>query len=451
VFFSSLTFARDLSCAKTVSMNTTPPDHLARPRFQRAERSQVKMQCFALDQMLRADHSARSIWQFVESLDLSPLYAEIKAVKGHVGRPPADPKIPMALWLLATTEGIGSARKLAELCTRDLAYMWICGDVGVNHHLLSDFRTEHVEFLDQLLTDSVATLLHQDLITLETVSQDGMRVRAHAGSSSFRRRKTLKTCLQEARKQIDTLREENEADSSGCDRRTTAAQKRVARERKERVEKALDELVEVEGKMERRKKGSSETARASTTDPEARRMKMACGGFRPAYNVEFATTNNTRVIVGAYVTNSGSDGGQMSPMIEQIEARFGQRPREYLVDGGFSTLDDIERVEKGGSKVYAPIKDEEKKRLHGQDPFSRRKRDSDEIANWRKRMGTQEARAKYSERASTAEYPNAVCRNRGLQQFLLRGLRKVRAVTLWYALAYNFTRMQALCAPNAET
>lgn len=409
------------------------------------------MQFFALDQMLPDDHRARSIWQFVDSLDLFLLYQQIKAVEGHAGRDPVDPKILLALWLLATTEGIGSARKLADLCTRDLAYMWICGDVGVNHHLLSDFRTAPVEFLDQLLTDSVATLLHQDLISLERVSQDGMRVRAHAGSSSFRRRKTLKKCQQEAQEQVDALRAEQEADSSACDRRTQAARERGARERKERVEKALQELGEVEAKMEKRKKSSSETARASTTDPEARRMKMACGGFRPAYNVEFATTNNTRVIVGVSVINSGSDGSQMSPMIDQIEERFSQRPREYLVDGGFSTLEDIELAEQAGTTVYAPVKDEEKKRTQGEDPFARRKKDSDAIAHWRERMGTTEAREKYRERASTAEYPNAVCRNRGLQQFLVRGLRKVKAVALWHALAYNLTRISALHAPIPET
>lgn len=419
-------------------------DFQGKARFQRAERFQVEMQFLALDQMLPRDHQARAIWQFVEALDLTAFYDLIKAREGHVGRNPVDPRILLALWLLATTEGIGSARKLNDLCTRDVAYMWICGGVGVNYHLLSDFRTAHVELLDRLLTDSVSTLLHQGLISLERVAQDGMRVRASAGSSSFRRRKTLGKCRQEARRQIEALRQEQAADPAAADRRSTSARQRAVCERTERVEKALSELAEVEEKMERRKKGSNEKARVSTTDPESRRMKMAGGGFRPAYNVEFATTGGSRVIVGVDVVNSGSDGGQMSPMVDQIGERYGVRPREYLADGGFSTLDDIQSLEQAGTKVYAPVKDEEKKRAVGIDPFAPRKRDSDEVAAWRQRMGTDEAKDTYRQRASTAEFPNAVCRNRGLQQFLVRGLEKVKAVALWHALAFNLTRITAL-------
>ena len=427
----------------------TPPSVQGKPRFQRAERLQVEMQFLALDQMLPYDHPARAIWQFVDALELSAFYDLIQAREGHAGRDPIDPKILLTLWLLATTEGVGSARKLSDLCTRDVAYLWVCGGVGVNYHRPSDFRTAHVELLDQLLTDSVATLLHQRLVSLERVAQDGMRVRASASSSSFRRRKTLEKCRQEACEQIAALHEEQGADPAGADRRSTAARQRAARERADRIDQALSELAQLEEKKERREKGSSEKARTSTTDPEARPMKMACGGFRPAYNVEFATTGESRVIVGVDVVHSGSDGGQMSPMVDQVVNRYGVRPRQYLADGGFSTIDDIQSLEQAGTEVYAPVKDPQKKRSVGVDPFARRKRDSDEVAAWRQRMGTDEAQAIYRERASTAEFPNAVCRNRGLQQFLVRGLKKVKAVALWHALAFNLTRTTALRAVAA--
>jgi transposase len=269
------------------------------PRFSRPERLQVEMRFLALEQLLPADHRARAVWQFVESLDLSPFYAQIKAVEGGVGRTPVDPRLLMSMWMLATLEGISSARKLAELSTRDMAYLWICGGVGVNHHLLSDFRTDHVHFLDQLLTDSVAALLHQNLVTLDRVAQDGMRVRAHAGTSSFRRRASLEDCQKQAREQVELLRRESEAeDKSSGDRRTKAARQRAAEEKEERIQKALRELKELQVRKEQRKKGEGENARVSTTDPEARKMKMADGGFRPGYNVQFATTCEGRVIVG---------------------------------------------------------------------------------------------------------------------------------------------------------
>jgi transposase len=400
----------------------------------------------ALDALLPTDHRARVVWAYVDSLDLSPLYAKIRAVEGQAGRDAVDPKILMALWLFATIEAVSSARQLDRLCNRDLAYLWICGGVGVNYHLLSDFRTAHGEFLDQLLTDTVATLMHQELVTLEVVAQDGMRVRASAGGSSFRRRKTLEKCREEAREQVRKLREEseNEADAAASDARREAAQKRAATDRETRIERALEELEQLHEQKEKKKKGTGKTARSSMTDPEARKMKMADGGFRPAYNVQFATDGDARVIVGVDVTNSGSDGGQMSPMHEQVRQRYDKTPDQYLVDGGFAGSEEITKVERRGSQVLAPILGEEKLREKGIDPYSRQPKDSDESFAFRQRMATDEAKARYKDRPSIAEFPNAECRNRGLSQFRVRGLEKVKTVTLWYALTFNFMRMMNL-------
>ncbi len=432
-----------------MNTNTTNTDHggaSAKPRFQRAQRRQIEWRPLSLDQMLPAEHTARQVWAYVESLDLSELYRQIRAVEGHVGRDPIDPKILVALWLYATVDGVGRARRLDRLCTEHFAYLWLCGGVSVNYHTLSDFRVQHAEILDRLLTQSVTTLLHQGLIELNRVAQDGMRVRAAAGSSSFRRRPSLEECLKEAEAHLEDLKREADQDAAAEDRRVKAAQERAVRERVERVQAALDELPEVEQKMEHRKKGSSEKARASTTDPEARRMKMPDGGVRPAYNVQFATTTETLVIVGTDVTNSGGDGGRMSPMIEQIEKSYGTRPEEYLADGGFSTLEDIETLESSQTKVYTPVKNEEQKRQKGDDPFARRKGDSDEVAAWRERMGTESAKEIYKQRSATAEFPNAGCRNRGLMQFVVRGLQKTKAVSVWHALAHNFQRTLSLRA-----
>jgi transposase len=425
---------------------TPPPEGVGRPRVQRANRLQVTFRAVALDQLLPPDHAARAVWAYVEGMGLSDLYHDIRAVERHPGRPPIDPMILMTLWLYATVEGVGSARELDRLCKDHVAYQWICGDVSVNYHTLADFRTEHADLLDRLISQSVATLMHQGLVDLKRVAQDGMRVRASAGSSSFRRRVSLEKCLAEAEAQVTALKDELEADPGAATKRQQAARERAAREQAERVGEALKELAKLEPKMEARKKGSQEKARASTTDPDARRMKMADGGFRPAYNVEFATDVASQVIVGVDVVNAGSDGGQMLPMVEQIEARYQQTPEEYLVDGGFATVDDIEAVggPDRGTTIYTPVKDEEKKQKAGVDPFAPRPRDSEPVAAWRARMGTEEAKEIYKDRAATAECVNAQARNRGLQQFRVRGLLKARAVALWYALAHNIMRSVAL-------
>jgi len=416
-----------------------------RPRVQRANRHQVAMRTVALDGLLPEDHQARLVWQYVEGLDFWPLYEQIRAVEGNAGRDAIDPKILMALWLYATLDGVGSARQLDRLCRDHVAYQWICGEVSVNYHTLSDFRTAHTEFLDELLTQSVATLVHQDLVTLDRVAQDGMRVRANAGAASFRRGKTLEECQREAQEQVKSLDDELEADPGASSKRQQAARRRAARERSERIRRALEELSEVASK---KKAADRDNARASTTDPEARVMKMADGGFRPAHNVQFASDTDSQVITGVDVVNTGSDQGQMSPMVEQHQDRYGRAPDEVLVDGGFAKHEDIEKVSspENGTVVYAPV---QKPKKDERDRHVPRPGDSEVIAEWRRRMGMAAAKEIYKERASTAECVNAIARNRGLRQFLVRGLSKVRAVALWFALAHNLMRAVALRAQPA--
>jgi len=252
-------------------------------------------------------------------VDLTELYDLIKASDDSVGRDAIDPRILFALWLLATIEGFTSARRLADLTTRDIPYMWICGGVSVNYHRLSDFRVDHGDLLEQIMVDSIGVLLHQDLVTLQSVAQDGMRVRASAGAASFRREQTLDECLAQAENHLQKLKEQEDDDPSGDDRRAKAAAKRAAREKVERIARAKEELAALnERRKKNRVKPTTKEPRASTTDPQAQRMKMPDGGFRPAFNVQFATDGESRMVVGVDVVQAGGDQGQMAPMHEKV-------------------------------------------------------------------------------------------------------------------------------------
>jgi transposase len=424
-------------------------------RIVEARRDQVELQVVDLESLLPAEHPARMVWAFVQGLDLGPLYARIKAVEGHAGRPAGDPKVFMALWLYATLEGVGSARALDRLCGEHHAYRWIRGGVEVNYHTLSDFRVAHVKFLDELLTRSVAALMLNGTVTLNRVAQDGVRVRASAGSGSFRRRKTLKRFLGQAEEQVQRLREELQADPAAASRREQAAWQRAARERQQRVSRALAELDTIEsqraGKDARgrkrkgppRKGGGAPPAprpepRVSISDPQARVMKGADGGFRPSYNAHFSTDTGSQIIVGVGVTNQAADWDQLPPMLEQLRTRYGRCPQQALVDGGFARFQSIDAATQLGSEVFAPIPVHKRATL---DPHQPHPRDTPAIVAWRRRMATPEAKTTYKQRAATAECVNAQARNRGLRQFLVRGLDKVRAVLLWYALAHNLRRM----------
>jgi transposase len=416
------------------------------PRLVLANRSQMELRAVDLESLLPMDHPARAVWDFVESLDLSPLYAQVKSVEGVAGRPAIDPRIFLALWLFATLEGVGSARALERLTRQHDAYRWILGGVLVNHHSLSDFRVQHGEFLDGVLTQSVAVLMERGLVTLKRVSQDGIRVRANAGAASFRRQPSLERCLQEAQEQVESLRQELEHDPEATSRRQASARLRAVEDRQRRVKEALAQMPKVATK---KPAAEQEKARVSTTDAEARVMKMGDGGFRPSYNGQFAVDTESQIVVGVEVSNSGSDQGQLVPMIEQLQKRYEVIPSESLVDGGFAGLKDVEKASELGTVVYAPVAQPKDKT---RDPYVPLASDSPATAQWRRRMGTPEAKEIYKQRAATVECVNALARNRGLQRLLVRGLDKARTILLWFAIAHNLRRtlsLDASCAMSA--
>jgi transposase len=424
-----------------------------KPRLRVPVRDQMKMRWESLDDLLEADHPARIVWAAVCTLDLKSWLNEIKAIERHVGRDATDPRLLVALWVFATLKGIGSARELARLCAECLPYQWLCGGVSVNYHMLSDFRSQGGEKWDELLTQIVATLLDADLVKMDRVAQDGMRVRASAGSSSFRRHGRLEEFLEAAREQVETLKKLAEEDGPELTRRQRAARQRAARERQQRIEDAMRECEELQKQREASAKLSGRKvveARASTTDPQARIMKFPDGGCRPGYNFQFATDTQSSVIVGVEVNNAGNDGAQLPPMLDQLEERYERVPGEALVDGDFATIDAIDQATERDCTVYAPVKGEEKQRAAGKDPHARKKGDSEATAAWRSRMGTEEAKLIYRLRAQTAEWVNAQCRNRGLRHMPVRGQPKCRIVALLFAITHNLFVAEKLRTVTAK-
>src|SRR3954453_6019677 len=428
-------------------------------RLRMAERRQVELRAISLEDLVPADHRVRLVWRFVEGLDLSGFQAAIKAVEGQPGHPPADPRILVALWLFATIEGIGSARAVARLCDEHiayqwLAYQWLCGCGGMNAKKLADFRVDHGTLLERLLVDSFTALVRAGVASLARIAQDGVRVRASAGAASFRRDSTLEGCRSAAEQAVRDLRAEVNGDPGALSRRQAAARQRAAEERERRGREGLAVTRELRAQQEEKARREAERAarqaatageaapakerpkepRASTTDAQARIMKMADGGYRPAYNVQFASDTRSGAIAGVSVDTVGSDMGKMAPMNEALAADYGQRPGQHLADGGFAKLADIADLAHAGGVVYVPVPTP---RNAERDRYAPLPGDPPEVAAWRERMNTDDAKAIYKERAQTAECANAQARNRGLKQFLVRGLEAVTATALWYALAHN--------------
>jgi transposase len=411
--------------------SASPAERMAHLRLRRVQRDQVAPIPARLADLIPPDHLARLIWEAIVRLDLTAFYEPIQVVEGEAGKAATDPQILVALWTFATSQGETSARKLDRLCVEHLAYIWLCGGVAMNYHTLSDFRTKHRQALDDLMTQILGRLAHAGLIEFEHFTQDGIRVRAGAGAASFHRQATLEQNLAEAQALLATLAEPPAEGAEEATPREQAAQRRAAEERLERLEAALAEMPAAQATKPETERGE---ARVSSTDPQARVMKMPDGGFRPAYNIQFATDTAHLVIAGVEVTNAGTDKAEMVPMLDQVQERLARLPKDWIIDGGFVTLPAIEQ---GAARVriLAPVpapKDP------ARDPALPLATDSPAVAEWRTRMATPEAKATYPLRAATSECVNAQARSsHGLLQLRVRGLIKVLCVALWIAITHN--------------
>lgn len=401
------------------------------------------------DDLVGADHPVRLVMAVVEKLDLERFQESIKAREGVAGRDTTDPRLLVALWLYACVRGIGSARELARRCEDSAAFRWLCGGVGVKHRLLSDFRTDHGAALDDLFTQVMASLVDKDVVHVSRVSQDGVRVRVSAGAGSFRRAERLAKLLEQARQQVNELRGQVDSPAhAALSARQRAARKRAAEEKLERLEQAVAQLPELKqrqaeaarraGRGKRGEQIRARQPRVSTTDAEARVMKMPNGGFNPAVNVQLAADTESRAIVGVEVSNEGSDNAGLSaPMRRQIERRTGGKVEQQLIDGGYMRTEDIEQAQAHGVELFVPPKPARAPQNRGRE-LKPKPGDSEAVLAWKLRMASEEGKEIYKQRAATSETVNADLRSyRGLTQITVRGLSKIRCVALWCALAYN--------------
>jgi transposase len=473
----------------------------ARPRVKPVDRSQLTWQMLDVERLIEAGHPARAIWELVGRLNLEGFYAPIGAVEGSAGRTPWDPRLLVSLWVYAYSRGISSAREIARRCTYEPAFQWLCGLGEINHHTLSDFRVDHDASLRELFVQVLAVLSAEGWVSLERVMHDGTKIKACAGSDSFRREQRLQEHLEAARKQVEAMGDPREEEPA----RKRAAQQRALRERQQRLEQALEEVQKV---RQAKRAPDKEQARASQSDPQARIMKQSDGGYAPSYNVQLSTEASHRIIVGAQVSQNGSDFVHLPGAVAQVEQNLGHKPAQVVVDGGFTSRENILAMAEQGVDLIGSLPQPNSSSAGQQrqrgvseqfhlDKFSYEAQQdvyrcpmgasltpkgrefcpgvvlhkyvakaevcagcqfrseccpgnqhhgrsviravySPVVRQFAEKMETEAAKAIYRQRGAVAEFPNAWIKDKlGLRQFRLRGLAKVLLEVLWAALTYN--------------
>jgi len=489
-----------LEASAKVSPLAALPAAATRPRVKPVDRSQLSWQMLDVERLIEPEHPARAIWELVGRVKLEGFYAPIAAVEGAAGRTPWDPRLLVSLWIYAYSRGISSAREIARRCTYEPAFQWLCGLGEINHHTLSDFRVDHEVSLRELFVQVLGVLSSEGLVSLERVMHDGTRIKACAGSDSFRRQERLQEHLAAARQQVEAMGDPREEEPA----RKRAARQRAVRERQERLEQALEELEQIRAG----KRGDKEQARASQSDPQARVMKQSDGGFAPSYNVQLSTEASHRLIVGAGVSQSGSDFVHLIGAVAQVEQNLGNKPAQVVVDGGFTSRENIMAMAEQGVDMIGSLPEANpssagqqrqrgvsekfhldqfsydaqqdlyrcpagasltpkgrefcpgvvfhkyvaKAEVCGVCPFRSeccpgnqhhgrsvvRAVHSPVVRQFAQKMQTEAAKAIYRQRGAVAEFPNAWIKDKlGLRQFRLRGLLKVGLEVLWAALTYN--------------
>lgn len=320
-------------------------------KIKEADRRQITMRTVDVEKLVAADDSVRGIWDFVCSLDLSHYYKGIESKQGEAGRSAWDPRVLVSLWLLGFSQGVSSARGISELCEYHPAYQWLTGMEVINYHTISDFRNR-AEGIDTIYAEMLGVLTFQGLISLQRAGQDGTKIEANASSSSFRRESTLQEHLKEAQRHLQELSDNDHQQETSS--RTESARRRAAQERVQKVEAAVNSLRQMRSQKNYSKK---EEPRASETDPDARWMKQANGGFAPCYNAQLTTDAQTGMIVAASVSQAGNDREQLAPAMELVNENLGKHPEEVLVDSDYISRETILEMAESQTTIISSVVD----------------------------------------------------------------------------------------------
>lgn len=429
-----------------------PAKHLKR-KMKTAERKQIQFKAESLDDSIPQDHLVRAIWNFVEILDFSSAYQRYQSLSDGVGRAFVDPKILTALWIYAICDGIVSSRKIAKYCLENKAYAWICGNVNVGHHLLSAFRSNFSDLFDDFVVQSITILYNKGLITLKGVSQDGTKIRASA-SNSMSRKSSLVAKAIDINKHIKVLEKKVQTGEFDKEQKKQKERELVeAKKKKERLIEAAKELQKHKDSLnENRKKNRNKplsnkdasNLRASATDPECRKMKMADHSFKAAYNVQVATDVDTELVLKTKISQNSSDGGQLLPMYSCLTSTYGVKIDSYLADSAFRNKEDFQTMFDSGCSIYCPTQKEKTRALKKRVLEGNCKKDTEADKEWIRRMEKEESNKLYNRRIRVSETINAFFSNHGIHQLLVRGVKKVKGFIDLACLAYNALAIKRL-------
>jgi len=428
--------------------------------FRPYEPDQIYLMPASLQDWLPKGHLAYFISDVVDHLDLSAIMSCYEEEKGY---PPYHPVMMVKVLLYAYCIGVPSSRKIEKRLEEDISFRVLAANNTPDFRTISDFRKNHLRALDALLLQVLKLCQRAGLVKLGHVSIDGTKMKANASkhkAMSYKRMKEeearLEAEVQELLKEAEAVDEEEDR-KYGKDRRGDELPKELAfRESRLKKIREAREALEAEAQHaaeEARGEGKpatgipSDKAQRNFTDPESRIMPGPGGKhFVQAYNAQAAVDSSHQVIVAAEVTDQPSDKRQAVPMMEQVKANTGGKPREMSADAGYFSSDAVTGLSADGIDVYMPPD-----RMHHtyKMPAASRGRIPKGLSvadRMRRKLRTKHGRKRYGLRKELPEPVfGQIKQVRGFRQFLLRGKEKVRSEWRFICTGHNLLKLFGAC------
>ena len=306
------------------------------------------------------DHVSRFIVGLVrESLDLKAIMCSY--VSG-LGQPPFDPRMMISLLLHGYASGLYSSRRIARACCERNDFVMIVALDPPDFRTISDFRKRHLKALGELFLQVLKLCETAGLVKLGHVALDGTKIKANASkhkAMSYERMKKREAelkaevaCMLAAAEAADVQEDEIfGTDKRGDEMPDWASDKakrlakiqeamaaleadaKLAAEEERRIEAEKQQQRNAEGRKKPGKPAAplpdqpDPMAQRNFTDPDSRIMKSK-EGFVQAYNAQAAVDAEAQIIVAHELTQCGSDQGQLVPLVEAIENNLGRKPEQ---------------------------------------------------------------------------------------------------------------------------
>jgi transposase len=361
----------------------------------------------------------------VSHLDLSSFEQAYSAEGGEL----YAPELMLSVWLYAYAVGITSARLLEKRLVEDLPLRYLGGGARVDNWALSAFRRRHARGLNDAFTQVLEMARGLGLGRLGRVAIDSTRIKANASRDRMETEQRLRHERAKLRRQVRRWQKAcdgEDPEPAGAEVKLADAERKLAA-----LPRRLEKL---------RKSGMK---RLSRTDEDARFLRERGGRFALGYTAEVAVSDD-HLIVWQRVSQSETDNASLLPLVEEVEQQLGMRPQQVLADSGFFSLANVEELERRGIEVYVPDSNLARELNTGQRACSvgRNRIRSPQLRRLRRKLRSPDGRQVYARRKAVVEPVFGVLKQqRGMRQFRLRGLPKVKVEFTLAALAYNLNRL----------